>query len=191
MHTAIDCSVVAVFENLQDAQSAVEDLKTAGLSTDRIYLSSANSAGSATVSSPAPPLASTDHESFTGWLKSLFGPQKHPHHESYERAFSSGRHIVSVEASEAQVHAVSTILHRFSPVDIHMDDYAVGRGISTPDTYSFEYKGSEKSDPLNARDEIAAAATTTGSVGFPAADRAVRVYPKEAEQRSAAAGSKL
>ncbi len=189
MHTAIDCTVVAVYENQTDAQSAVNDLQTAGLSPERLYISSAKDAETVT-SSPAPP-TSSGHESFGHWLKSLFGPVKHAHQDTYQQAYTGGKHIVSVEASESQVHAVRTILNRFSPMDVHTDDYGAAHGVETPDTYNYVYQGSA-SDVLNAKDELAMPVTTTGSVGIPG--RAVRVYPKErreAVEQADAASAKV
>lgn len=151
MATTPDATVVAVFEEASDARSAANDLKDAGFGSDKVYLSSdASSAGSAGASDAS----RTHHKGgISGWFKNLFGEEEHPHRRMYESAVSGGQTLLSVKAAESQVHQVSEILERYSPVDVRIDEIGEARGIATPNTHDSGYQGSE-SDVLNARDEL-------------------------------------
>ncbi len=153
MATTADSTVVAVFDNASDARSAVNDLKAAGFGSDKVFVSSEGSTG---LSGYASDTSTTAHEGgITGWFKSLFGSDEHEHRTGYESAVSSGKTIVSVEASEANVDRVSDILDRYSPVDVHAGDIGAARGTATPNVYNAGYEGTRGG----------AATTTTGSAG--------------------------
>ena len=157
MQTARDCSVVAVFANLDDARAAQAELRGAGFRADRIF-SSIDAAAATSV-----PAAATRPEGhIVHWLKALFGSEEHGHFQGYQRALNGGQPLVGVDTSEADAVKATDIFARFSPINVHTDDFGTARGISTPDTGSGGSQGSE-SDYLNARDELAA----------------VRVYPRD------------
>ncbi len=155
MQNARDCSVVAVFTSADDARSAQAELRAAGFRADRIYSSVE------TTVAAAPAAATRPEGHIAHWLRSLFGSEEHSHFHGYQRALSSGQYVVGVDTSDADAGKASEIFARFSPIDVHTDDFGAAHGISTSDTESGGYKGSE-SDILNARDELAA----------------VRVYPR-------------
>ncbi len=157
-----DCTVVAVFDDVSEARAAASELKTAGLGSDKVYVSSENTpAGSNAGYTP-------HHEGgFTGWVKSLFGGEEHDHGRSYETAVAGGKTVVSIDTTEANADRASEILSRHSPVDVHTDDFGAAHGVATSDTHSAGYAGS-RSDVLNARDELDTAAGSPGSFGHPA-----------------------
>ncbi len=179
MEKTIDCSVVAVYEDLSDAQDAARDLEKAGVKHGYVHVSSGELTGTPTDTRTAVP---TDSETFTGWLKSIFTSDKHEHHQNYTNAYARGKHILSVEAADSQLRVIMSVLNRYSPIDIHTDDYGAMHGMSTPDTYIWEFpQPPSESDARNAGDEVAAPVTTTGSVGIPAENRGVRVYRNRSE----------
>ncbi len=199
MATTNDSTVVAVFDDAEEARAAAADLKAAGISSDRIYVSSEN-AGSATAGTSGTTGYAHHEGGITGWFKSLFGGEEHEHTSGYQTAYSGGKTIVSVEAEESNVSKIADILDRHSPVDVHTDDYGTARGVGTPNTYDAGYQGS-KSDVLNARTELAGAtaglgaaaargaATTTGSAGVPkgtTAGAGTQVNQQTAQQTSQA-----
>ena len=150
MANTIDATIVAVFNNGAEARAAVEDLRSAGFGSDRVFVSSET--GAETSTTPAP--EHSRHEGgVVGWFKSLFGSEEHEHVRGYQAAVAEGRTIVSVDTPDANVNKVSEILNRHSPIDIHSDDIGSAKGIATSNVYDAGYQGSE-SDRLNAREEL-------------------------------------
>ncbi|HLH05395.1 MAG TPA: DUF2382 domain-containing protein [Bryobacteraceae bacterium] len=148
MASATDATIVAVYDNAGDARAAVDELKSAGFGSDRIYVSS--EAGAETTSAPQ----HTHHEGgIKGWFKSLFGSEEHEHVRGYQTAVDAGRTIVSVDVADANVDRVSDILNRYSPIDVHSEDIGSAKGVATSNVYDSGYQGSE-SDRLNAREEL-------------------------------------
>ncbi len=186
MASTTDCTVVAVFDRADDARAATAELKSAGFGSDKVFISSeggqatsqslqseAGTSASAVAGSYPAQASTTHHEGgITGWFKSLFGANDaDEHRRGYESAVAGGKTIVSVEAPEASADRISDILNRYSPINVHTEDYGEARGVATSNTYDSGYQGS-RSDVLNARDELrGAAATTTGSAGVPVGGR--------------------
>ncbi|HEY7211165.1 MAG TPA: DUF2382 domain-containing protein [Bryobacteraceae bacterium] len=146
MASTVDATVVAVFENANDARQAVNDLKTAGFGSDKVYVSSETTSNTS---------AAFEHREggIKGWFKSLFGTAEDEHRQGYERAVASGKTVVSVDTPDANIDRVSEILNRYSPVDVHSDDFGSAHGVATSNVYNAGYQGSE-SDKLNAREEL-------------------------------------
>ncbi len=126
MTTNSQCTVVAVFKNLSDAQAAVEELKTSGISAADIYVSSEPEA--AGISAPQ---GTTAHEGgFMGWLKRVFGDTDESERRSYESAVRSGNAVLSVDASNENAEDIADILDNHSPIDVH-EEAAEMKGRST------------------------------------------------------------
>lgn len=188
MADTTDCTVVAVFNSADDARSAVAELKSSGFGSDKVFVSSEGAQGvsfrqaeagtaadlgtGGSYPSQAPSTMSHHEGGITGWFKSLFGANdEHEHRRGYESAVAGGKTIVSVDAPESSADRISDILNRYSPVNVHTEDYGEARGVATSNTYDAGYQGS-RSDILNARDELRSApAATTGSAGAPLTGR--------------------
>ena len=189
MADTTDCTVVAVFNSADDARSAAAELKSSGFASDKVFVSSGGAqagsfrqaeAGTAATSgtggsypSQAPSTMETTTEGgISGWFKSLFGANDTDEHKrGYESAVAGGKTIVSVDAPESSAARISDILNRFSPVNVHTEDYGEAHGVATSNIYDSGYQGS-KSDILNARDELRSApAATTDSAGAPLTGR--------------------
>ena len=156
MAAETECTVVAVFATLSDAESAAEQLKANGFKSSNIHApTDADVPGSASshVSPPA------KHEGgIRGWFKSLFGGDEHIDLTHYETALAAGNAVVSVDVRDSDIDKASGILSRFSPIDIHTDDFGAAEGVSTSNTNNAGYQGSP-SDIYNAMDEIDMAAS--------------------------------
>jgi uncharacterized protein (TIGR02271 family) len=107
-------TLIAVYNTESEAQSAIREMKGAGLSNEQIQTHSKTTAGSA---QPATTGAAREHETgFMGWLKSLFGADEDQ--TAYSNAYRDGRTVVSVRVSEQQVEQVADVLERYHPVDL-------------------------------------------------------------------------
>ncbi len=182
MANTTDYTVVAVFDNAEDARAAAAELRSSGFGSDKVFVSSEGAQGGSVRQSEAgtaadlgaagsypsqAPSTMSHHEGgIAGWFKSLFGgDDTDEHRRGYETAVAGGKTIVSVDAPESSADRISDILNRYSPVNVHTEDYGEAHGVSTSNTYDSGYQGS-KSDVLNARDELRSTpAATTGSAG--------------------------
>lgn len=116
-------TLVAVFDNRTDAQSAYDQLLSAGFSRESVRLSEANAAaGSATT-------AEGKGKGIKHFFQDLFG-DAHEHHASrYEGVLARGQHVVTLSAdSLPDVERAADVVEAFGPVDIdeHSD------GVATP-----------------------------------------------------------
>lgn len=116
-------TLVAVFDNRTDAQSAYDQLLSSGFSRDSVRLSDANAASGG---------AATAEGIGTGikhFFQDLFGDE-HKHHASrYEGALARGQHVVTLSAdSLPDVERAADVVEAFGPVDI--DEHS--EGVATP-----------------------------------------------------------
>jgi len=118
-------TVVAVFRDGAEAQSAANDLRDNGFSSNDIFVSANEGnvyrSGGATSESARP--ATERHEGgITGWFKSIFGEERrHEDQDYYENALSGGSVLLSVDAAEEDVDRAAEILGAHGPLDIHRE----------------------------------------------------------------------
>ena len=158
MASTTKSTVIAAFRNSADAQAAAQDLQAAGINRGDIYLESSGSGASTTGSGSSTSdygSRTTAHEGgITGWFKSLFGADD-TETSGYERAYSEGGYLLSVDADENQIDRIEDILNRHSPVNVHTDDaYAGG---STTGTSNYGTTGAANTTALG----------TAGTTGGP------------------------
>ncbi|MBV9033646.1 MAG: YsnF/AvaK domain-containing protein [Acidobacteriaceae bacterium] len=137
MASTTKSTVIAAFRNSADAQAAAQDLQAAGINRGDIYLESSGSGTSTTSSTSSTDDYSsrtTRHEGgITGWFKSLFGAEEDTDRAGYERAYSEGHYLLSVDADESQIGRIEDILNGHSPVNVHTDDaYTSGSTTGSP-----------------------------------------------------------
>src|SRR3954471_8332849 len=134
MASTTKSTVIAAFRNSADAQAAAQDLQAAGINRGDIYLESSGSGASTTGSGSSTSdygSRTTAHEGgITGWFKSLFGADE-TETSGYERAYSEGGYLLSVDADKSQIDRIEDILNRHSPVNVHTDAYAGGSATGT------------------------------------------------------------
>lgn len=106
-------TLVAVFDNRTDADSAKADLVSAGFGNTSIRL---------TDSSDAPQDVDAHDDSLVGSIKNFFADifsSNHDEHYIYKEAISRGNVVLTLAAdSDADVERASSIVERFNPIDI-------------------------------------------------------------------------
>jgi uncharacterized protein (TIGR02271 family) len=113
-------TIVAVFRNQTDAETAAADLQTAGISRKNIYLET--EAGELSRSK-----TSQSQGGLTGWLKSIFS-EDNPDRTEYETALKQGNCLLAVETDENNISVIENVLNRHSPVDVHAEGVAARAG---------------------------------------------------------------
>ena len=120
-------TLIAVFDNRNDAQSAMTELAGAGFSRDEIRLSdddngALESSGNV-VKSGAEGEGIGAH--ITNFFKGIFGEDTPTVQQQYSTAIEHGHFVLTVTArSEGEVERAADIVERFGPVDI--DEKAAG-----------------------------------------------------------------
>ncbi len=161
MATTAESTIVAVFQDSATAQKAADQLRSAGISSDRIFVSSQGSASGAGYSGSTTTQTAHHEGGISGWFKSLFSDDEGTNDRSrYESAVSGGRTIVSVEARSSEEDQVIDILDRYAPMDIHSEDSGA-QGVGTSNTGNAGYQGS--ADAVGTAAGIAG--TTAGVTG--------------------------
>ncbi|WP_036168785.1 YsnF/AvaK domain-containing protein [Massilia sp. 9096] len=110
-------TLVAVFDNRDSAQNAMDALLSADFSRTNVSISSADtSAGSATHDESVG--ASVKH-----FFSNLFGDDHDEHASRYAGAVTQGHHVLTITAqSDAEVDRASGLIEHFNPLDIDERD---------------------------------------------------------------------
>jgi len=117
-------TLVAVFDNRSDAQSALDELLASGFSRTDASLSSADPTGqSNSVTGDNESLEGEREEGFGASIKhfftGLFGSDTNEHAMKYSYAVTRGHHVLTLATeSEPEVERAADIIERFGPVDI-------------------------------------------------------------------------
>ena len=123
-------TLVAVFDNRNDAQSAMDELLASGFTRDNVYVSSADLTGQAGTSAYA--TSTVDTTTTTGttrdegigasikhFFENLFGADNDEHVTRYSSAVTGGQHVLTLTTdSEPEVERAADVIERFGPVDI-------------------------------------------------------------------------
>jgi uncharacterized protein (TIGR02271 family) len=118
MASTTQSTVVAVYRNRSDAESAANELRSSGFDSGDVYVGSYNEASTTGTN---PEWSSTHHHEggIKGWFKSLFGDESDTSdYTNYENAANTGGVIVSVQAPEQQIDRAVEILEKYNPVDV-------------------------------------------------------------------------
>ncbi|MBW8897484.1 MAG: DUF2382 domain-containing protein [Massilia sp.] len=156
-------TLVAVFDNRSDAQSAMDELLASGFTRDNVYVSSADLTGQAGTSSYASSTVDTTtttgttHEEGIGasikhFFENLFGSDNDEHVTRYSSVVSAGQHVLTLTTtSEPEVERAADVIERFGPVDIDErhdlqgDAASLGTSAYQPGTSSSMAAGSMQS----------------------------------------------
>jgi uncharacterized protein (TIGR02271 family) len=117
-------TLVAVFDNRSDAQSAMDELLASGFSRTDVNVSSADPTGQTSSLSGDVPGADQGHEEGIGasikhFFTGLFGSDNDEHASRYSDVVSRGHHVLTVTTqSEPEVERAADVIERFGPVDI-------------------------------------------------------------------------
>ncbi|KGF82912.1 hypothetical protein IA69_04050 [Massilia sp. JS1662] len=117
-------TLVAVFDNRNDAQSALDELLASGFSRTDASLSSADPTGQSNSVTGNDELLQGEHEEGFGasikhFFTGLFGSDTNEHAMKYSYAVTRGHHVLTLTTeSEPEVERAADIIERFGPVDI-------------------------------------------------------------------------
>lgn len=127
-------TIVAVFSNLEHAQSAISDLVEAGVPATSIkhYARDETDAGTGAAHAEA---GGGHRGGFWAWLTGQ--ETTHEQHDVYDRSIASGQTVVTVIGDGSNVDHIYTMLERHNPVDLEERDAAydnTGSGTTTAAT---------------------------------------------------------
>jgi uncharacterized protein (TIGR02271 family) len=127
-------TLVAVFDNRDSAQNAMDALLSADFSRTNVSISSSDtSAGSA---------GSATHDDSVGgsvkhFFSNLFGADHDDHASRYAGAVTQGHHVLTVTAqSDAEVDRASNLIEHFNPLDIDERDAGTSASAMDPSVLS-------------------------------------------------------
>ena len=131
-------TLIAVFDNHNDATNAMNELLSSGFSREDVRLSHGNEDPSIAASG-ATTTASTDTDNEPGigtsiknFFSDIFGTDNNEHHAKYNTALERGNHVLTVITdSEPEVERAADIVERYGPVDIdeQSEKWASGAGM--------------------------------------------------------------
>jgi len=117
-------TLVAVFDNRNDAQGAMDELLASGFTRDNVSVSSADLAAGSSATTAAGTTTTTTQEEGVGasiknFFESLFGTDHDQHAIRYSNAVTSGQHVLTLTTmSEPDVERAADVIERFGPIDI-------------------------------------------------------------------------
>lgn len=142
-------TLIAVFDNHNDAVSAKNELLSSGFSSNDVRLSHGNEDPSLASSGVTPAGSMTDTSvtrtddepgigtSIKNFFSDIFGADNDEHHAKYSNAVAQGNHVLTVNTdSEPEVERAADIVERYGPVDIdeQSEKWASGAGMGIGDT---------------------------------------------------------
>jgi hypothetical protein len=137
-------TLIAVFDNRNDAEEAMDELLASGFSRQEVQLSRSDPTGatdSVTGSQDEDEFSARQDEgigaSIRHWFSDMFGTDNSVHAQRYSEAVSRGHHVLTVTAAdEPEVERAADIVERHGPVDIDEKaaEWAGGARISHPES---------------------------------------------------------
>jgi uncharacterized protein (TIGR02271 family) len=137
-------TLIAVFDNRNDAENAMNELLSSGFSRQEVKLSQGDATGATDSLTGTPNTESTAerHDEGVGasirhWFSDIFGTDNSDHAQRYSEAVTRGHHVLTVEAAdEPEVERAADIVERYGPVDIDEKaaEWAGGAAIARPES---------------------------------------------------------
>ena len=131
-------TLIAVFDNHNDATNAMNELLSSGFSREDVRLSHGNEDPSIAASGTTT-TATTDADNEPGigtsiknFFSDIFGTDNNEHHAKYNTAIERGNHVLTVNTdSEPEVERAADIVERYGPIDIdeQSEKWASGAGM--------------------------------------------------------------
>ena len=137
-------TLIADFDNHNDAVSAKNELLSSGFSSADVRLSHGNEDPSLATKGVTPSGSLTDTAATSGdnepgigtsiknFFSDIFGADNDEHHTKYSNAVAQGNHVLTVNTdSEPEVERAADIVERYGPVDIdeQSEKWASGAGM--------------------------------------------------------------
>jgi hypothetical protein len=118
-------TLVAVFDNRNDAKQAMEELLTSNFTSTNVRLSQGDTADASEVlaGGSAQPAVHNEDDSIASSIRhffsDIFGADDSVNAQRYETAVTRGHHVLTVgPVSEPEVERAADIVERFGPIDI-------------------------------------------------------------------------
>lgn len=118
-------TLVAVFDNRNDARNAMNELTSSGFAHAHVHLSNADPSGQTdSISGAASPDDRAGHDSgiaasIRHFFLDLFGTDNSEHASRYEGMLTRGHHVLTVSAdSMTEIERAADIIERYGPTDI-------------------------------------------------------------------------
>jgi uncharacterized protein (TIGR02271 family) len=137
-------TLIAVFDNRNDAENAMNELLSSGFSRQEVKLSEGDATGSTSSLTGSPNAEVTAERQDEGigasirhWFSDIFGTDNSEHAQRYSEAVSRGHHVLTVEAAdEPEVERAADIVERYGPVDIDEKaaEWAGGAAMARPES---------------------------------------------------------
>jgi hypothetical protein len=126
-------TLVAVFDNREDAKQAMDELLASSFTSTNVRLSQGDTSDTIT-DTAAQPAVHNDDESITtsirNFFSDIFGSDDNVHTHRYASAVTSGQYVLTVgPVSEPEVERAADIVERFGPIDI--DEESSGSDLGT------------------------------------------------------------
>ena len=132
-------TLIAVFDNHNDATNAMNELLSSGFSREDVRLSHGNEDPSIAASGTTTTATTTDAgtepgigTSIKNFFSDIFGTDNNEHHAKYNTAIERGNHVLTVNTdSEPEVERAADIVERYGPIDIdeQSEKWASGAGM--------------------------------------------------------------
>ncbi|HYD62013.1 MAG TPA: YsnF/AvaK domain-containing protein [Noviherbaspirillum sp.] len=178
-------SVVAVFDEYSDAQSAVQALMADGFDRTNIQLSNEpETTGTTTTTTTQKDTGG----GISGFFRSLFGSEQNPYHDTYAESARRGSYVLTVQTrNDDEADRASDILERFDPVDV--DERATqwkqqgwARYDASAPRYTDDEIRKERSAYQAARTAGTAAGKTTDQTRIPVVEEELKVGKREVQR---------
>ena len=129
-------TLVAVFDNRNDAQQAMDELLASNFTSTNVRLSQADPTGStdSITGASTQPASTNDDDSIASSIRNffsdIFGTDDNAHAQRYSSAVTRGHHVLTVgPVSEPEVEREADIVERFGPIDIDEESSGYGAAI--------------------------------------------------------------
>ncbi|WP_332878528.1 hypothetical protein [Massilia sp. S19_KUP03_FR1] len=160
-------TLVAVFDNRNDAQQAMDELLASSFTSTNVRLSQGDTTG-AIGDTTAAPVATPDDDSFAtsirNFFSDIFGSDDSVNAKRYASAVTSGQYVLTVgPVSEPEVERAADIVERFGPVDIDEESSGAEYG---------SVAGGLGADQIMRRDSASMQGGQSQSLSFQSDDRA-------------------
>ncbi|MBV9501824.1 MAG: YsnF/AvaK domain-containing protein [Acidobacteriaceae bacterium] len=129
MATTNQSTVVAVFRNRSEAESAAADLKANGIPEKNVYIGSYSDTGDSSSNTRTWQETHQHEGGIKGWFKSLFGQDDAEASDSvyYENAANRGEVLLSLDVDDQNVDRVTSILQNHNPIDVGEETTKIGQ----------------------------------------------------------------
>ncbi|WP_151633726.1 YsnF/AvaK domain-containing protein [Noviherbaspirillum aerium] len=190
-----DDTVVGVYDNFSEAESAVQALLSSGFSRSDVQLNPERD-DDGTTSSGTSSSTSDAHSGIRGFFYSLFGGDENTgHHDTYAESVRRGSYVLTVNVnSQTEIDRATDIMNRFNPVDIdERVSHWKTQGWTSHDASAPRYSRDEitkerasyaslRSSGTTAGTATTATTATTGETRIPVIEEQLQVGKREVQR---------